>query len=138
MAEVGVKRDEGAPDVGAAVDEPHLRLEDERGLALRVVQRLRALDGRGGEAELDAAAQPEVVLLPELRGQHRARRAAVDGARDLQLGELDHGRVDAVDGGGVQVALAVALELQLEERDAALGAEHQVVLVVPAGPRGTG
>ena len=125
-------------DVGASIDQAHLRLEDQRGLTLRVVLGLRALDGRRGEAKLDASTQAEVVLFPELVWEKRPSRAAVDGARDLQLGELDHGRVDAVDGGGVQVALAVALELQLEGRDAAERAEHQVVLVVPAGPRGTG
>ena len=39
-------------EVGAAVDHAHLHLEDGRRLARRVVQRLRAVDGRAAEAVL--------------------------------------------------------------------------------------
>ena len=85
-------------DLGAAIDDPHLDLEEQPRLAAarRVVRGDLAVGRRRHERELDTAADILLVRLSKLLGEHAAADAAVHLARRRQLAQLDDRRVDRV------------------------------------------
>ena len=84
------------------------------------------------EAELDATADPLAGGRPELVWHFAVANATIDRACDGELRELDDARVDRVDGADVLVAKAQVFVLLDEERIAALGTKHGVVLLICA------
>ena len=91
---VGVLRDER--EVGAAIDHPHLHLEDETTCfsRRRVVLCNRLVERGGHECGLDTATHSKLIALPELLRECAAADASIDDGRLGELAELDHHGID--------------------------------------------
>mmetsp|Transcript_43303 Transcript_43303/g.127393 ORF Transcript_43303/g.127393 Transcript_43303/m.127393 type:complete len:232 (-) Transcript_43303:407-1102(-) len=112
------------------VDHSQLHLHHGRGCAICVMERLLPFRRGAHETVFHAARDAVGILVPEGRRQLGASEATVDGASHHALGELEHARVDRVDGGCVKVAEAHFGEAPLEKWDTRERAKHQVVLFV--------
>jgi hypothetical protein len=109
----------------AAVGEALVELQNSaRAAAARVAYGNLALSGGGAEGEVAAAAHAERVGGEELGREHAAADAAEDGRGVRELGELDDGRVDGVQAGGVCVPQAEGRARRLQRRHAGEGAQH--------------
>ena len=96
-------------ELGAAIDHPHLHLEDQRRLptvALRVLHRLIPFERRAHERHLDTPLYALLIWPPEALRQDAAPDAAVDLCRNRQFGQLHDRGVDHVRRCDVLIPLA--------------------------------